>query len=120
MANTEKGAIVFHCYAYPAKNKGHNGFYAICIDLSLTTWRPTFHGAKKSLDDAIEGYLECVLDCPEEMGNNELRRKVMRPAPFWPFRAQYHALSLLSHIAKRRTPKPIYEFDYDGPCAVPA
>jgi hypothetical protein len=84
--------------AYPGRNDGKLGYYAICIDLNLVTWRPTIGGASESLMDAVRGYLETVSKLSEE--GTDWRELVPRPAPFWPHRALYHFLALLRAIPR--------------------
>jgi hypothetical protein len=100
MEERNQPVLVLRCYAYSADNGGKHGFYAVCIDLNLFTWRPTLRQAKKSLHDAIRGYLETVSELArdENLTPSELRKRVLRPAPFWPYKARYYAFGLLDTI----------------------
>lgn len=92
-----KPMLVLRCIAYPGKNSGRQGFYAICIDVNLFTWRPTLKEAKRSLEQAIGGYLETVADLAKEekLTKKEVVKRVLRPSPFWPHKAGYYAYRLL-------------------------
>lgn len=102
MEERNQPKLVLRCYAYSAENGGRQGFYAVCIDLNLFTWRPTLKQAKKSLHDAIRGYLETVADLAreEKLPPKELRKRVLRPSPFWPYWARYYAFGVLGKIKK--------------------
>ncbi len=86
--------------AYPSVNDGRNGYYAVCLDLSLFTWRPTKKEARRSLNDAIRGYLEVVADLatPEEAKN--WQRTILRPMPIWPFEIRYYLYRFLAKLPK--------------------
>jgi len=92
--------FVVRCFAYPGKKEGKQGVFAVCIDLSLVTWRPTLPEAKKSLDEAVDGYFETLLEVIEK-GDN-VRDLVLRPAPFWPYRLRYHLLAIERVFQKPR------------------
>jgi hypothetical protein len=100
MENPAKLRFSFRCYAYPATNGERQGYYAVCIDLNLFTWRPTFEDAQQSLDDAIHGYFETIVDLAkdEELTYWQLERRLYRLAPFFPHRARYYAYKLLGSL----------------------
>jgi len=97
--------LKLRCYAYPEKIDGKDGYSAICIDLSITTWRPTFKEAKSSLDQAILGYLKTMREllADEKLDSLEqLKHKIYRPAAFFPYRLDYELIragSLISPIS---------------------
>lgn len=88
--------IEFRCFAYPGENNGRSGYYAVCIDLTLVTWRPTISSAKSSLNSAIEGYFETVFSPNYPVTREEFRKLIHRPAPFWPYKFRYHFGGLVS------------------------
>jgi hypothetical protein len=92
----------FRCYAYPKKNNGINGYSAVCIDLSLTTWRPTLEETKISLHQAINGYLETMREllAEEKIDSfDQLKSRIYRPAPFFPYRLSFDLLRVQSLLA---------------------
>jgi hypothetical protein len=76
--------LVLRCYAW----KSGDEYYAECIDLNLVVSRPTLAQAILSLNDAIVGYLETVLE------KGWLDEMVPRPSP-WLSRVRYHLYALL-------------------------
>jgi hypothetical protein len=113
MENQAKLRFAFRCYAYPATNAERRGYYAICIDLNLYTWRPTMEEAQESLNDAILGYFETVIELArdEELTYEQLAKRILRPAPFFPHRARYYAQRLRDSLSRdgRTTYKnPVY------------
>jgi predicted RNase H-like HicB family nuclease len=72
MSTPKEQKVALRCFAYPGKNGDQQGYYAVCIDLNLHTWRPTFKEARQSLNDAIHGYVEAALDLSK---NEELTQK---------------------------------------------
>lgn len=121
----DKGHVSFglRCVAYEAKNNGTVGYYAVCIDLNLTTWRPTLGQAKSSLDQAIQGYLETSFDVKKELAEQSkdldafVKKHILRPAPFFPWQFIYYFAGLLNFLqfsSLRATTK------YKSPIALPA
>lgn len=102
MGSKEKHVLVLRCFAYPVNNAGKNGYFAACIDLDLYTWRSTHSEAKRSLMAAIEGYLHTVSDLTKEenLSWEEMRNRILRPAPFFPIRARYYYHRLLHYLVK--------------------
>lgn len=95
MPSRPRGTVRVRCFAYPARNDdGAPGWYAVCLDLDLTTWRPTFPQAKKTLNESVRGYFECIRS-PEE-----LRDLVPRPAPLWPYHFQYYGITALVALSR--------------------
>lgn len=103
MAADKGRSLVVRCLVYPSENDNKRGYFAICLDFNLFTWRPTLNGAKKSLENAIEGYLQTVYETStaEEIEKKGLYRLAYQPAPFFPYFAQYH-VATLSEITKLR------------------
>lgn len=89
MRSTDR-KIEFRCIAYPGENNGRSGYYAVCIDLTLVTWRPTLSSAKSSLNSAIEGYFEAAFAAGQPVTKEQFRKLCHRPAPFWPYKFHYH------------------------------
>ena len=89
------------CFGYPGTNDGNPGYYAVCVDLNLVTWRSTPQEAKKSLEDAIGGYLETVAKLSEQ--GVDWRTLIPRPAPLWPYRVMYRFVALRKVFS--RTPR---------------
>lgn len=102
MENPKKLQLVLRCIAYPATNGGQEGYYAICIDLNLFTWRSTHKEAVQSLNQAIKGYLDTVTDLAkdEELTLRELEGRIIRPSPFFPHKARYYLYRLLTTLIK--------------------
>ena len=84
--------LILRCVVYPGKTDNKSGYYATCIDLNLFTWRPTIKEAEKSLNDAIQGYLEVVNEIAKD--GNDCRNLIPRRASFWPHRLRYHLIAL--------------------------
>lgn len=118
MAVQRRKLLVLRCMAFPEVNEGRRGYAAICIDLSVTAWRPTFREAKRSLYDAMQGYIETAVETAtkEELKNWE--KVVLRPVPLWPYRMQYTFFSLIenlpklpksdnAHVFSREFPRPV-------------
>jgi hypothetical protein len=103
MATQKQRDFVLRCLAYPGLNGDERGYYAVCIDVNLFTWRPSLKEAKTSLNDAIKGYLETVADLSkgEALSNREIRNRIMRPAAFWPHKVRYYAFSLLEGVSRK-------------------
>jgi hypothetical protein len=96
MGSTKK-KLALRCFAYPGVIEGQKGFYAVCIDLNLITWRPTLKEAKRSLDDAVVGYMDTVVDVikDEEFSSaNKVVKRILRRAPFFPYQLQYYYYKL--------------------------
>lgn len=55
--------LILRCYGYETQG---GKWVAKCIDLALVTEEDTLIDAKKSLEDAIFGYLEAVLDTDDK------------------------------------------------------
>ena len=98
MAKNRKDELVLRCFGYPGKNDGKEGYYAVCIDLSLVTWRPTITEAKKSLAEAVHGYLDTVIDLAKE--GADVSHMVPRKAAFFPYGLMYYAIALLVALQK--------------------
>ncbi|MFN8435075.1 MAG: hypothetical protein U0V18_13700 [Anaerolineales bacterium] len=92
MSTPKEQKVALRCFAYPGKNGDQQGYYAVCIDLNLHTWRPTFKEARQSLNDAIHGYVEAALDLSkdEELTQKKIESLLHRPAPFFPYQAKYY------------------------------
>lgn len=93
--------LKLRCYAYPKQVNGKNGYMAICVDLSLSTWRPSFKEAKQSLSDAIIGYLDTKHDLIGEKkfnSLNELKKYILRRTPFFPHIFRFELLNFLSQF----------------------
>ncbi len=104
MENQKEHRVVLRCFVYPATNGGREGYYAICIDLNLFTWRPTAKEATRSLNQAIKGYLDTVVDLAkdEELTEEELIKRILRPSPLFPHKARYYLYSLLARLIRNR------------------
>jgi hypothetical protein len=103
-----KGKILLRCIAYKGENAGKVGYYAYCIDLSLSTWRPTLQTAKASLHDAICGYVETVVEnaSQEELSDErQFRRLILRKAPVFPYQAMYFFSKYITKILRKIAPK---------------
>jgi len=94
MGTAHRQKIVFRCMAFPSIEGGRSGYSAVCIDLTLATWRPTYKEARRSLQEAVHGYVETVCATATREEQTDLRRALLRPAPFWPYRLQYHAIRI--------------------------
>jgi hypothetical protein len=114
--------VKLRCYAYRGESGGTNGYYAICLDLSLSTWRPTLESAKNSLNDAIVGYVKFVVRTEPDICPDNFEKYILRPAPFFPFWARYYLLKFFSSDRKKTTSPKIYEKDIDQNrfCTAPA
>jgi hypothetical protein len=66
--------LLLRCYG----RKTANGWYAHCIDLNLDAEAGTFSEVKRSLEDAIVGYLETALDTDDP---SSLEGLLSRPSP---------------------------------------
>ncbi|HID87075.1 MAG TPA: hypothetical protein EYP55_06800 [Anaerolineae bacterium] len=62
---------IFRCYTY----KDRDGYYAICLDLTLIDKRDTLEEAVAALDENIIGYLETV------RSNKWEQELIPRPVP---------------------------------------
>jgi len=83
--------LILRCYGYEA----HDGkWVAKCIDLTLVVEEDTLIDAKKSLEDAIFGYLEAVLDTDDKKSIPALIR---RKSPLIDILA-YHSIAFLFKI----------------------
>jgi len=91
----------------------------MCIDLSLATWRPTLNQAKRSLDDAIVGYLASVKQslCDEHLSEKELKRRVYRRVRFFPFMFKYYAGGIISKVIRTSNRKFTKPVDMSSLCA---
>lgn len=112
MVTTKEQKIALRCFAYPGNNGGQPGYYAVCIDLNLHTWRPTAKEARRSLNDAIIGYVETALDLSkdEEITLKQFEKLLHRPSPLFPFRLKYYYYRILSNVVK----EILTAFDDDG------
>lgn len=88
--------LVLRCYAYRTPR---NTWIAKCIDLDLVTEEDSLPVAKKSLEEAIEGYIETVLDTEDK---ESIPRLLQRKAPFVD-RMKYELLK--SELTRRLYPK---------------
>jgi hypothetical protein len=109
MSKQEVKHIVLRCLAYPGKVEDKDGYFAVCIDLNLVTWRPRLPDAEKSLFDAIQGYLETVTELVKE--DKDLHGLLPRPAAFWPHRAMYHYAAFMSALPRFGKHKDSILFD---------
>ena len=101
MDQQERNVIILRCLAYPGRNDEKDGYYAVCIDTSLSTWRPTLIEAKKSLDVAIEGYLETISDLAAD--DADVRQLIYRPVPLWPDRIKYHLFAFRAATSRNKS-----------------
>lgn len=98
--------IALRCMAYPGKNGDQDGYYAVCLDLSLVTWRHDFQSAKKSLNQAIFGYLETKAKLATKEDLQDLKKYILCPAPIWPFAFRYLLVKwFFSKIPRSQAPK---------------
>ena len=67
--------LIVRCYAYRTPR---NTWIAKCIDLDLVTEEDSFQEAKESLTEAIDGYIEAVLDTNDK---ESIPRLLQRKAP---------------------------------------
>lgn len=88
--------LVLRCYAYRTPR---NTWIAKCIDLDLVTEEDSLPVAKKSLEEAIEGYIETVLDTEDK---ESIPRLLQRKAPLVD-RMKYELLK--SELTRRLYPK---------------
>jgi|SRR5690242_2562310 len=88
--------VVLRCYAYAGKNNEQEGWYAACIDLGIVTWRPTLQEAKKSLNDAMIGYVQSVNNLIREGKDTE--HLIPRRAPFWPYYFGYYVARVINFV----------------------
>jgi hypothetical protein len=98
MSRLEQKKLILRCVAYPKTVDGQDGFIAACIDLNLVAWRPKLQDARKTLMDAIQGYLETVSDLVKE--EQDLKGLVPRRSSFWPFQAMYYIAVAQSALPK--------------------
>jgi hypothetical protein len=108
MSTRKNSNIPLRCYAYKGKNADRDGFYAVCIDLSVITWRPTFAEAKKSLNDAICGYIETKVQSENINSLSEFKKLIWRPAAIFPYQFQYFLISMLSKKTSHEGSRRIY------------
>lgn len=80
--------IVLRCLVYPGLNLEEEGYFAHCIDLDLMVFRPAIEDAMSELEESMRGYFEGIHSI------DEFRAMVPRPAPFFPYRFQYHKTAL--------------------------
>lgn len=67
--------LILRCYGYKTPR---NTWIAKCIDLDLATEEDTFQEARRSLEEAIEGYIETVLDTEDK---ESIVRLLQRKSP---------------------------------------
>ena len=84
MENKQSKVYVFRCFAFPGLNDDSEGYYAVCIDAGLVTFRPTFEEARVSLNTALSGFIETASEVAEN--EKEFCSLIYRPLPFWPWR----------------------------------
>jgi len=109
MQNKKSDIVILRCYAYKGKNAGQEGYYAICVDLSLSTWRPSFQAARTSLNQAIYGYIETRVQnaTPEQCKN--FKKLISRPAPIFPFWTKYCLIKMLEIRKNKNKPHKVYK-----------
>lgn len=98
MVTTKEQKMTFRCFAYPGENNGEQGYYAVCIDLNLHTWRPVAKDARRSLNDAILGYIETAVEVSEN--EHEFNKMLQRPAPLFPYQIKYYYYLLVKKMVK--------------------
>lgn len=104
----KENQIVLRCVAFEGKNAGNTGFYAYCIDLSISTWRPNLQAARQSLNDAVCGYIETVAKnaTKEQLSDFEIfKRLVIKKAPLFPYRAMYYYSKYIGEKITKYTKK---------------
>lgn len=67
--------LFLRCYAY---QRWEGSWYAVCIDLNLDAEAPSFDAVRCSLNEAIIGYLQTVLETQDK---ESLVHLIRRPAP---------------------------------------
>lgn len=114
--NEDAKVVILRCYGRPGKHNGDPGYYAVCIDLNLVTWRKTSKEAHDSLMESIEGYVETAIEVAENP--QELESLLSRKSPAIPYRATYHLIALLAALPGngRSDNKPVL---YHNPVKVP-
>lgn len=100
MKSNRRQVMVLHCMAYPSLNDDRQGYAAVCIDLSLVTWRPTKREAKQSLHEAIHGYLETISEFAAREDPSEWKHLLYRPMPFWPYWITYYLFYVLNQLPR--------------------
>lgn len=113
MSKKDESSVRLRCCAYQGENNGRNGYYAICLDLSLSTWRPTLESAKTSLNNAIIGYIESVVNTEPDICADNFEKLILRPAPFFPFWAKYYILKIFSSGRQKPKKPNIYNKNID-------
>ena len=84
---------VLRCYAYRM-----NGFvYARCVELNLLVRATSFKAVRKSLDEAIVGYIETVFDTDQPLTIAQLLNRGS-----WKHRFVFEGIRTLSHIHQLR------------------
>lgn len=86
----------FRCFAYKGKS---GAFVAECIDLGIMVKAKTMKKAVSSLGDAIEGYLEVVVN------GDDRERLLHRPSPV-SHRLHYHTVGV-----KLKAARALHVFD---------
>lgn len=94
MDNHKGENLVLRCFGFRGTNKGRKGFYAACLDVGVVTFRPTLEEAKKSLDDAVIGYIESAYEISDS--KDEFLNLLNRPLPFYPWFLKFNILSAVS------------------------
>lgn len=85
--------LFLRCYAYQRRD---GSWYAVCIDLNLDAEAPSLNAVRASLEHAITGYLQTVL----ETGDKEsLLHLIRRPAPTKDF-VRYHTIKTFKRAAR--------------------
>ena len=85
--------LILRCYGCERKD---GTWYAVCIDLNLDAEGGSFSEVKRSLNQAISGYLETIAEVNDPASLVQLLR---RPAPLKE-RAFYHSMRL-AHLFRR-------------------
>jgi hypothetical protein len=83
--------LLLRCYA---QQQASGRWYAVCVDLNLDAEAPSLPEAKRSLENAILGYLETVLDTSAA---ESIPHLLHRPAP-WKGRATYALIRTLALV----------------------
>ncbi len=79
--------LILRCYGYERKD---GSWYAVCIDLNLDAEGRSFDDVKRSMNQAILGYLETVAEVKDQPS---LIHLIRRPAPLKD-RLFYHCLTI--------------------------
>lgn len=114
--NDQEKVIVLRCFGYPGMNGGEKGFYAVCIDLNLVTWRLSPVTAKESLDKAIKGYIETAINFSDTP--TEFEELINKSSPFFPYRLMYHLIAIKVAVSRKQS-RYSQTILYNNPVKVP-